>query len=145
MNIKHVMLFFGLSFFTGMALAGTVTIKSPPPGLTLKTTSGVIKYGDPDMVLTSAQEVININISPEAENKIIGMETISHWPKPVGALSNQNTCRINKEFIGFSVTIDLVGYKMVTCNPGENKQNNQLATDGIADVVVTYNKLPATN
>ena len=147
MNFKKVFLIASLFFCAEVTLAGTVTIKSPPSGLTLLTTSGVIKYGDEDLVLstTEQQPYVGINISPEIEiagkKEIIGMVSIGHRTSG-STLSNQNSCSINPRSNDYSVGVDNVGFKLETCKAGERKDNNQLMSEGVADVVVTFDKLP---
>jgi hypothetical protein len=149
MKIDKVLLLVGLSLCFGSASAGTVTIKSPPEGLTLLTTSGVVKHGDKDLVLTS-QTQVEVNISPQIEvdgtPHIIGMASVDHRPNTTTQLhSNDTLCRSSESAQGYSVTIELVGYRSVTCRNGEFKSNKQLVADGSANVVVTYDKLPKSD
>lgn len=149
MNIDKVLLMVGLVLGIGSASAGTVTIKSPPEGLTLLTTSGVVKHGDKDMVLTSPTHV-GVNISPQIEvegtPQIIGMASVDHRPNTTTQqYSNDTLCRSSENTRGYSVTIELVGLRSVTCRNGEFNSNKQLAADGSANVVVTYDKLPKSD
>lgn len=149
MNIKKVFLLGNLFFYAGVTLAGDVIVKSPPQGVRLITTSGVLVHGDPDMKMSTTAEkpLITINISPEVEiagqKHIIGMVSVFHRANGTGQmLSNQNNCDMNTESSGYSVTVDNVGFKSVTCNVNQRFTNFQKASEGVANVVVTYNKLP---
>lgn len=149
MNIKKLFLLVNLFLCAEVAFAGTVTIKSPPPGVRLLTTSGTIEPGGPDWTKTTTSNEPNIliNISPEVEiagqKKIIGMVSISHSSNATGQMfSNQNSCTMNADATGYSVTVDNVGFQSKTCNVGERELNNQSVSQGVANVVVTYKKTP---
>jgi len=138
MNFKKLTLMACLLSCAGIASAGTVTIKSPPEGMELHTPSGVIKHGDPDLVVSSTLSILN-TITPMVNGVIGGMETINH--NATGYLSNQGTCQVRADY-NYSSTIDITGFEKKVCMPGERGSIYQYDTQGRGDVVISYSKLP---
>ncbi|KQZ94522.1 MULTISPECIES: hypothetical protein [unclassified Pseudomonas] len=139
MKIASAILLGSLLTVINTVSAGTLTIKAPPQGLDLITSSnGTIKYGDNDLVLVGATDSYQV-ISPETATgtpAIIGYLTISHHEGDEFLYGNNITCEIKAPY---TVTVNIVGFEVDDCKDSK-KSFTQLRSEGASDVILTFNK-----
>lgn len=139
MNFKNLFLFASLSAAVSMATAGTLTMKAPPEGLRLLTTSGELNYGDEDLVLVGASSTY-FGVTPVVGKDVVGLVTADHNEGIEWLYGNEVHCLLKGDY---ALEVEIVGFKKDICS-NEHKDVYQLRTSGADDVVLSFVKRPKT-
>ena len=135
MNVKKSFLFVSLLLMANFAIAGTITIKSPPFGLKLNTTSGTLGHGDKDLVLVGASVTSEV-ISPDTGSSIVGFITLSHSEGVEWLYGNVVSCELTGPY---TLSVEFVGFKKFDCKGGDGTvQFAQRRSEGASDVILTF-------
>lgn len=141
MNIKNLFLFVSLLLMADFASAGTLTIKAPPVGLKLITTSGTLGYGDKDLVLVGASVTSEV-ISPGTGSSIVGFINLSHSEGNEWLYGNVVSCELTGPY---TLSIEFVGFGKFVCKSGDGIVHfAQKRSEGASDVILTFAKAEAS-
>lgn len=139
MNIKSCSLFVFFSVITGLASAGTLTIKSPPSGLELRTTSHILNHGDKDLERVGVSVVHEVVTPITVPDDIIrGHITLTHSEGMEGTYGNDVACKLKGPY---ELQIEFVGFKKFVCKNDDVREHfRQLRSEGSSDVILTFTK-----